>query len=338
MATVANDTASADGTVGGTPPAHPLRSGLLFALVSAVSFGLSGALAAPLMAAGWSPGAVVGIRIGVGGVALIPFAVRDLGGWSGVRRLPGVLREHGRIIVLYGLLAITAAQFCYFSAIQTMDVGPALLIEYTAPVVVVCWMWIVHHQRPSRWAFAGIAIAAVGLILVLDLLGGASVSPVGALWAGGAMIGAAGYFLISANTDDSLPASVLATGGMIFAAVLLAFLGAVRLLPMTVGGSSARFADFTAPAWLVLLMLALITAATAYLTGIAAARRLGARLASLCALIEVLAAVIWAAALLGQIPSIVQIVGGVLIVLGVVAAKLGEGEPDPTSEPVPTVT
>ncbi|MGV9671725.1 MULTISPECIES: EamA family transporter [unclassified Gordonia (in: high G+C Gram-positive bacteria)] len=303
-----------------------VRSGLVLAVISAVSFGISGALATPLLAAGWSPGAVVGIRIGLGGLALIPFAVRDLGGWSQLRpaRLVSILGAHGKTIALYGLLGIAAAQFCYFSAIQTMDVGPALLIEYTAPVVVVGWMWAVHRQRPTRWAVAGIAICAVGLVLVLDLLGAASIDPVGALWAVGAMIGAAGYFLISAHQHDDLPPAVLATGGMIFAALLLGMLGVVGVLPMTAGQATAHFAGFAAPAWSVLVGLALISAATAYLTGIGAARRLGARLASLIALLEVLAAVVWAAALLGQIPAPAQILGGVLIICGVVAAKMGE--------------
>lgn len=325
MTSVANDRAVANPSV---------RGGLVLAVVSAASFGISGALATPLMASGWSPGAVVALRIGLGGVALLPFAIRDQGGWSSLRahHLARLVREHGRIIMLYGLLAITAAQFCYFSAIQTMDVGPALLIEYTAPVVVVCWMWVVHRQRPSGWAFAGIAIAAAGLVLVLNIFGGSSLSTSGVLWSFGAMIGAAGYFLISAHGDGALPPSVLAAGGMIFSAILLLALGAARLMPMTAGASRIQFDGFAAPAWAVLLGLALISAATAYLTGIGAARRLDARLASLCALMEVVAAIVWAAALLGQIPAPMQIVGGVLIIAGVVAAKMGEKD---SAAPIP---
>ena len=119
---------------------------------------------------------------------------------------------------------------------------------------------------------------------------------------------------------------------MIFSAILLLALGAARLMPMTAGASRIQFDGFAAPAWAVLLGLALISAATAYLTGIGAARRLGARLASLCALMEVVAAIVWAAALLGQIPAPMQIVGGVLIIAGVVAAKMGEKD---ATAPIP---
>ena len=30
-----------------------------------------------------------------------------------------------------------------------MEVGPALLIEYTAPAAVVIWLWLRHGQRPG---------------------------------------------------------------------------------------------------------------------------------------------------------------------------------------------
>mgnify|MGYP002146680590 FL=1 len=86
------------------------RSGLAFALISALSFGLSGALARPLLESGWSSGTIVTIRIGVGGLALVPVALRDMHGrWS-------LLRKHALTIGLYGLFGVVIAQFCFFSA------------------------------------------------------------------------------------------------------------------------------------------------------------------------------------------------------------------------------
>jgi drug/metabolite transporter (DMT)-like permease len=67
-----------------------------------------------------------------------------------------------------------------------------------------------------------------------------------------------------------------------------------------------------------------VTAAVAYVAGIAGIRRLGSRVASFVALAEVLFAVFWAWLLLGELPRPVQLLGGALIVAGVVAVKLGE--------------
>ncbi|MGN6299828.1 MAG: EamA family transporter, partial [Angustibacter sp.] len=76
--------------------------------------------------------------------------------------------------------------------------------------------------------------------------------------------------------------------------------------------------------WVPVLLLGLVTAAVAYVTGIEATRRLGSRLASFVALLEVLAGVGFAWALLGELPRVVQLVGGLLVLAGVVAVRLGE--------------
>src|SRR5690348_18091713 len=60
-------------------------SGLGFAVLSAASFGLSGALARGLMDAGWSAGAAVTVRILLAAVALVPPAVVVLRGRWGLR-------------------------------------------------------------------------------------------------------------------------------------------------------------------------------------------------------------------------------------------------------------
>src|SRR4051794_23350010 len=89
-------------------------AGLLFALLSAASFGLSGALASGLLAEGWSPGAVVICRLGVGTVVLAPFSLAALRGrWF-------LLRRHAGLIVVYGAVPVALAQFAYFSAVSHM--------------------------------------------------------------------------------------------------------------------------------------------------------------------------------------------------------------------------
>jgi drug/metabolite transporter (DMT)-like permease len=215
-----------------------------------------------------------------------------------------------------------------------MQVGPALLIEYTAPAAVVIWLWLRKGQRPGLVTLLGAGLAALGLVLVLDLLSGADLSLPGVLWALAAMVGAAAYFVISADESKGLPPMVLAGGGLVVGTVALALLGLVGLLPMHGASASVEYAGATVAPWVPLALLALVTAAIAYTTGIAAIRRLGSRVASFVALSEVLSGVLWAWLLLDELPRPVQLVGGVLIVAGVVAVKLGERSVS-TSEPVP---
>ena len=113
------------------------------------------------------------------------------------------------------------------------------------------------------------------------------------LWATAAMVGAVGYFFISAKPHPGPAAVRTVGGGMIAAAVLLGVPGSVELMPFDIGDSAADFTGFSIPAWLALLGLAVITVAVAYPTGIVAARILGAWLVLRSSLLtEVIAATI----------------------------------------------
>ena len=310
MANLTHDPAVAAGT--------RLAGGLGFAIVSALSFGLSGALASPLLQAGWSAGAIVLVRVALGALVVLPFALVALRGhWGAVRRNAG-------LILAFGTVAVAGAQFCYFSAVQHMQVGPAILIEYTAPAAVVVWMWLRHGQRPGPVTLVGAGLAALGLVLVLDLVSGADLSVPGVLWALAAMAGAATYFIVSAHEREGLPPLALAAGGLVCGALVLALLGLVGLLPMRASTASVAYAGQTMPWWVPLLLLGVVTCAAAYTSGIAGIRRLGSRLASFVALLEVVASVAFAWVLLDQLPIAVQLAGGVLILAGVVCVKLGE--------------
>jgi drug/metabolite transporter (DMT)-like permease len=126
--------------------------------------------------------------------------------------------------------------------------------------------------------------------------------------------------------DDSfgLPPIALAAGGMLVAASSLAALGLVGLLEMRASTASVDLGGELVDWWVPVVLLGVVTAAVSYVSGIAAIRRLGSRLASFVALLEVVSGVLWAWFLLDELPQAVQLLGGTLILAGVVAVKLGE--------------
>jgi drug/metabolite transporter (DMT)-like permease len=329
MSTLTNDTSLSAAPRGvDLESGSRLTAGLMLAVVSAVSFGLSGALARGLFDSGWSAGSMTLARVALAAAVLTPFGLSTLRGrW-------GLLRRNLGLVTAYGIIAVAGAQFCYFSAVQHMQVGPALLIEFTAPAAVVVYLWLRRGQRPGRLTVVGAGLAAAGLVLVLDLLSGASLSLVGVVWALGAMVGCATYFIISADEDNGLPPLVLAWTGLLVGALGIGLLGLVGVLPMRASTGAASYAVGTVPWWLPLLLLGLVTAALSYVTGIAAGRRLGSRLASFVALLEVVAGIGWAWLLLRELPGPVQLAGGLLILAGVLAVKLGERSVV-TREPAP---
>jgi drug/metabolite transporter (DMT)-like permease len=327
----------ADRMVPGTdagPPAHPVGetgaaarrgqgAGLALGLLSAMCFGTSGTFGSALIGAGWSPAGAVLARVCVAALALtVPAVVTLRGRW-------GLLRRSARLVVVYGLVGVAACQVCYFNALARMDVGIAILLEYLGIVLIVGWLWLRHGQRPRLLTVLGGVAALGGLGLMLDLSGSGGVSLIGVLWALAAAVAMAVYFFQSAQTTgddgaDTLPAVALTWGGMVTGAVVLAVVGATGLMPLRFSTGDVSLLN-TQVSWLVpVLGVGLLAAAVAYVTGIGAARRLGAKLGSFVAMAEVLFAAGFAWVLLHQVPTGMQFLGGALILAGVVAVRLDE--------------
>ncbi|CAN5675168.1 EamA family transporter [soil metagenome] len=288
--------------------------GLLLALVSAATFGTSGSFAGALLDAGWSPGAAVTTRIGLAAVFLtVPALIQLRGRWILLRRNLG-------LVVIFGLAAVAAAQLFFFLSVERVPVGVAILLEYSGVLLVGGWLWW-RGQRPGPLTLSGAVVAMVGLVLVLDLLGAVSLDPIGVLWGLLAAVGLATYFVISGRADSELPPLVLAWGGMLVATVALLVAGTAGVLPLRAATGDVELAGEQV-SWLVpVLGLSVVAAAIAYVTGVAAVRLLGSRVASFVGLTEVLFAVLFAWLLLSQTPTAVQAVGGLLVLAGVALVR-----------------
>src|SRR6478672_2345645 len=134
-------------------------AGLGLALVSAASFGTSGAFASSLLSAGWTAGAAVTVRVAVAAVVLTMPAL------LGLRGRVGQLRRSGGRVAVYGVFAVAGAQLCYFNAVQHVPVAVAMLLEYGGILLVVGWMWAWHGRRPGRRALGAGRRRRVGRLL-----------------------------------------------------------------------------------------------------------------------------------------------------------------------------
>jgi drug/metabolite transporter (DMT)-like permease len=308
-------------------------AGLGLAALSAATFGTSGSFASALIAGGWTPGAAVTARIGIAALILtVPAVLQLRGRWA-------LLRRSLSTVVGYGMFAVAVAQLCFFNAVEHLSVGVALLLEYSGTLLVVAWVWLRHGQRPRRLTVAGAALAIIGLVLVLDLTGAQHVDVVGILWGLAAATGLAVYFVVSSHTGNPLPPIAMAWGGLSVGALVLLLAGAVGVLELDATTADADFGGHHVSWVLPVVGLSLVAAVIAYAAGIGAARRLGARLASFVGLAEVLFAVLFAWALLGQRPSALQAVGGAVVLAGIALVKADERDEavvvvEPEPEPV----
>ena len=275
--------------------------------------------------AGWSPTAAVAARLTGGAFVLAIVATFVKPDWV------SQAREHAKTIVIYGLFPVAGAQLCYYNAVAHLSVGVAMLLEYTAPVMVIAWVWATTKRRPRGLTLAGVALAIVGIILVLDVVNGAKADAVGVAWGLGAALCAVSYFMMSdqVTADGSgLHAITLAAGGLVVAAVAIAALGMSGVMPMRFTANDAVVAGLTVPWFVPVLLLGVIATAIAYTLGISGVARLRPSFASLVGLAEVLFAVLAAWLLLDERMTAIQIVGGAVVLVGLALARQGDRSAD----------
>ncbi len=295
-----------------------LGLGIVLGLAASLAFAASGTFVRPLLEAGWTPAAAVLWRVVAAAVLLLP-----LGFWSLRGRLSLVLSEW-KLILAFGLLAVATAQGMYFAAVSRMSVSVALLLEYMAPVALVLLAWVRQRRAPSSLVLGGAACSLVGLFLVLDLTG-ARLDGLGVLFGLGAMVGAAAYFLLGAHESD-LPALALPAFGLPVGALALWLLVGTGVLPYAAPLVTVTLMGATVPWWVPLGIVVLIATAAAYALGVAGIDLMGERLSSFVSISEVLFAAGVAAIVLGEIPTGMQVAGGVMITLGVVLIRFSSGD------------
>lgn len=285
-------------------------------LLSAFFFAASGPYAKAMYASGWSPGAVVLLRLlGSALVLLVPTLMSMRGRW------PEAVRGW-RTIVSYGVVSMAGVQLLYFLAVEHLAVAVALLLEMTAPLLIVLWLWATTRIRPATVTFIGMAVSLVGLVLVLDP-GGAELSLWGVVFALGAAVCLASYFMVSAKVEVDVPPVALTGLGMVVGTFVVAGLLLIGVLPLE---SSATEVTLGASpySWIVPVVIIVLTTVGAYVCGILGLRMVGATVGSFVNLTEVPFSVIVAWLVVAELPSAVQMYGGIGIVLGVVFIKWGE--------------
>ncbi len=285
-------------------------------LLAALAFATSGPVVKPLLAAGWSPGAAIVVRLAVGALLLAGPALWALRGrWS-------ALRTDWPTVVWLGLLGVAGASTMYFFAVDRLPVAVALLVEYTGPLLLLAWSWVRSGRAPARATLVGAALATGGLVLVLDVTGSLQLDPLGLAFAFAAAIGNAAYFALTAR-PIALPPVSLAGTAMAVGAVVVGVLAAVGVLPVEAPDVRVDLLGARVH-WLVpLLVVGAVPTALAYGVSAFSVRLLGERLASFLALSEVLLAVLLAWVLLGEQPLPVQGAGAVLVVTGVALVRAG---------------
>jgi len=302
-------------------------------VLAAVCFGTLGPLSRAAEAAGVDSLALVTWRAGLGAAVMALFIGVRLAARIArpvpVRDMPRV----DRWFMVAAAVANTILNFSVFVAFTRISIALALLVFYLYPalVAVVSVVWFGERLDRLRWAALGISLA--GLVLVLAGTDG-GIGQIDGLGIGLAFIGCLGqvfYVLAARHGFAHVPgpqaAALTMSGAMTLYLLIAAATGSVAALAAPVASVQAF--------WPVLVagVIGAGVPTVAYITGI---RRLGPPRAAILAMLEPVVGVLLAAWLLAEQPTLVQVVGGALILAAAVLLQMRPRGPISDHEAVAT--
>jgi drug/metabolite transporter (DMT)-like permease len=224
------------------------------AAVAAVLWGINGAVSKTILSTGLSSERLAQVRSLGAALALVSILAV---------LAPGKLRLKRRelpYVAVFGIGGLAFVQWFYFLAIHRLAIGVALLIEYLAPLLVALWARFVYHQHVRRRIWVALALALMGLGLIVNVFGGGtSLSTAGIMFALGGAFAYALYVLLAEHViSDRGPVSLLAWGFLfasVFWAVLVpwwSFPGHTLTASTSLGGNLHAY---HLPVWLLALWM-----------------------------------------------------------------------------------
>src|SRR5438132_12677233 len=206
----------------------------------------------------------------------------------------------------------------WHNAVEQVGAGLATVLGNTQVVLVGLLAWLLLSERPSRASLAAIPVVLVGVVLISGALEqGAygSNPPLGAAY--GVLTGIAySGFLLTLRHGAS---GVVGPAGPLFDATLASTIGCAVI--GAVVGDLDLTPSWSAQGWLVLL--ALSSQVLGWLLISISLPRLPAVVTSISLTLQPVCSVLFAGLILGESPSVLQLVGAAGILSGLVIASLG---------------
>ncbi len=245
------------------------------------------------------PSHLVAMRVTLGAVVLVLFSMATT-------RFT-IPRHRRRGVAVLGI-ALAVHWLAFFVALNLTTVAVTLAILYIGPVLAAVLSGPVLHERVSRAAYIGLAVAVVGTLFVIRPGSGATVVGVAVAAISGLLLAA--IMLLGKPLAADLGGLVVATWELVVASVVLA--------PFTV--QAVRESGEYWPQFVVLGALFTGLAGVVYWTSM---RRLPVAVVSVIMYLEPASAVVWAAAFLGERPDALTWLGVVLVVAaGTIATRV----------------
>lgn len=224
-----------------------------------------------------------------------------------------------------GLVGVAGLQWTYFVAIDRLPLGIALLLEYTAPVLVALWARYVQHERVRQRMWVAIALSLTGLAVVGQVWQGLAFDGLGVLAGLGASVCFAAYFLLGEHRiSDDDPLAV------ILWAFLVAAIGLNVVSPVTGVDTGVLTATtsmlgalegWSVPVWVLLGGIIVLGTVLPFFLALLALRYLPATVVTVVATLEPVGAAVLGWVWFNEVLTAVQVAGGLAVVAAILLAQ-----------------
>lgn len=280
------------------------RLGYILTALSATCSALNGVLSRYLLDDGMSPTRLAEFRSAVSALLLIG----ALAAFS-PRRLR-IARADILPLAWLGVAGIALVHATYYLAIERMDIGVALVIQYLAPALLLIWATVVHRVHAPKRLWAAVALSVVGCALVVDAPAGTgNLDGLGVLAAVAAMVTLAIYLTASQRAGQRYDAFTTLAYGFGFATLFWLVVQPAWTFPWDLLDSGRNVA--------LALGVAVIGTLVPFLLLVTALRHLPAAKVAVVATLEPVLASVMAWFWLNQALSATQITGGLVVLAAV---------------------
>lgn len=287
-------------------------------LLAAFLFALNGVIAKAALNVGFDPMHLTQLR-NVGAMLLLVayVAIRHPDRFRITRReLP--------FLIAYGVIAFTLVQYLYFLTISKLNVGIGTLLAFLAPVLVALWLKFGRRQQVSNRIWLAIALTLVGLAMVAQVWSGFTLDPIGVIAGLLCAVALAVYWLLGESGQEHRDAVSLTMWGFIFASLAWAIISPWWNFPWDVLARTAEpLMDGAGglPIWSLMTWGIVMGTILPFLLVLGSLRRIGAQRAGIVGTTEPLWAGLIGFLLLGEVFAGAQVVGGLIVLIGVVVAE-----------------
>ena len=299
---------------------HPARGYVLYVL-AAVLFAFNGTISKSILLSDFDSARLSQLRVTTGFIILLIIVALSRPATLRLRKaeLP--------ILLVFGVLGIAMTQWLYFVSIERLPVGVALLIEFTAPIMVALWFRFGMKQPTRRRVWAALVLALVGLALVAQIWQGFTLNTIGVIAGFGAAAALAVYYVLADRQVQGPhprdPVS-LTMWGFGAAALFWAIVQPWWSYPWaSIAGVGYPLGTQGpgVPIWLLCTYMIILGTVVPFWLVVVALHHIRASQASVVGMTEPLLATFIAWVALGETLGPIQIIGSVTVLVGVVLAE-----------------